>query len=47
MSYKMLQFQGNYCEYKGTNADDPGLAIGGFESAFCSDVVVSFLLDKL
>ena len=47
MSHQILQFQGNYYEYKGANADDPGLTIGGFESAFCSDIVVVFLLDKL
>jgi len=47
MSHQILQFQGNYYEYKGANADDPGLTIGGFESAFSSDIVVAFLLAKL
>ena len=47
MSHQILQFQGNYYEYKGANADDPGLTIGGFESVFCSDIMVAFLLDKL
>ena len=47
MSHQILQFQGKYYEYKGANADDPGLTIGGFESAFSSDIVVAFLLETL
>ena len=47
MSYQILSFQDKYYEYQGADATDPGLTIGGYESAFCSDLVVAFVMDKM
>ena len=45
MSKQIVQFDGTYYKYKGNDPNDPGLTIGGYESAFGSDLVVSMLFD--
>ena len=45
MSKQIVQFDGTYYKYKGNDPNDPGLTIGGYESAFGSDLVVLMLLD--
>ena len=44
MAHQIIQFRGEYYEYKGANTNDLGLTIGGFELAFSSDIVVAFLI---
>ena len=47
MSNQILQFNGTYYKYKGADNNDPGLTIGGFGSAYCSDLVVAMIFDKV
>jgi len=48
MGNTLVSFQDQYYEYGGdADQDNRGLTIGGFESGFLSDLLASFLLDKL
>eukprot|EP00957_Ditylum_brightwellii_P058270 4418350-Ditylum_brightwellii.AAC.1 len=50
MRSTLIQFQDKYYKYKGAagasaDKEDIGLAIGGFESVWLADLVVSYLLE--
>ena len=46
-SYTLINFEGEYYEYGDSlDAEQRGLAIGGFESAWLSDVVMAFLMEN-
>ena len=49
MKHVILRHRENYFQFRGsdTDGDDPGLAIGSFESAFFSDATMAFLFEKL
>ena len=47
MPYQVLQFNGKYFRYKGTSIEDLGLTIDRFKSAFCSNLLVRMIFDKL
>ena len=48
MDHTYLQFAGKYYRYTGAGtADDPGLTIGGFESAWLADLGMSYILKKI
>jgi hypothetical protein len=47
MKSTLISFKDKIFEYKGNgDEEDRGLAIGGYESAFLADMVVSFLFEK-
>ena len=46
MSYTLISFDGEYYAYHGGEREEQGLAIGGYESAFLADLVVSYLFEK-
>ena len=41
MSSTRISFEGDYSEYHGGEKEEQGLEIGGYESAFLSDLVES------
>ena len=43
MSTQIVQFNGTYYKYIGNDEQDPSLTIGGYESAFLSDLLVAFV----
>ena len=43
MSSTLICFDGEYYEYHGGEKEEQGLAVGGYESALLSDLVVSYL----
>ena len=45
-SSTLISFDGEYYEYPGGEKEGKGLAIGGYESAFLANLVVSYLFDK-
>ena len=46
VSSTLISFEGGYYEYHGVDNKDQGLAIWGYESAFLSNLVVSYLFEK-
>ena len=46
VSSTLISFEGGYYEYHGGDNKDQGLAIWGYESAFLSNLVVSYLFEK-
>ena len=47
MSNTLLQFQDKYYEYRGNvEPDQRGCTIGGYESAWLTDLVMNYILDK-
>ena len=46
MRSTLISFDGKYYEYQGSEKEEEGLAIGGYESAFLSNLVVSYLFEK-
>lgn len=42
----LIFFNGNYYEYHGREKEEQYLAIGGYEAAFLSDLVISYLFTK-
>ena len=47
MSSTLVYFDGDYYEYHGGEKEEQGLAVGGYESAFLADLVVSTFSRKL
>ena len=47
MSSTLLTFEDKYYEYGEKGIETKGLAIGGYESAFLADLVVSYLFKKM
>ena len=47
MSTQIVQFNGTYYKHVGNDEQDPGLTIGGYESACLSDLLVAFVFEKL
>ena len=43
MIFTLISFDGKYYEYHGGEREEQGLAIGGYKSAFLSDLVASYL----
>ena len=46
MSSTLICFNGEYYEYHGGEKAEQGLAIGGYELAFLTDLVASYLFEK-
>ena len=46
MSFTLICFGAEYYEYHGGEKAEQGLAIGGYELAFLSDLVASYLFEK-
>ena len=46
MSSTLISFDREYYEYHGGEREEQGLAIGGYESAFLTDLVAFYLFEK-
>ena len=46
MSSTLIFFDGEYYDYHGGEREEQGLAIGGYELAFLSNLVASYLFEK-
>ena len=46
MSSTLISFYGEYYEYHGVEREEQGLSIGGYDSFFLADLVVSYLFEK-
>ena len=46
MSSTLISFDREYYEYRGGEREEQGLAIGGYESTFLTDLVASNLFEK-
>ena len=46
MSSTLTYFNGKYYKYHSSNKKEQGLAIGGYESVFLSDLVTSYIFEK-
>ena len=46
MSSTLISFDGEYYKYHSVEREEQGLAIGGYEPAFLSDLVASYLFEK-
>ena len=46
MSSTLISFDNEYYEYHGREREEQGLVIGGYQSDFLADLVVSYLFEK-